>query len=190
MAVKTGTGNKGTHGGKTLNFGTGGLLSGKTLGADEVTFAKGIGEVLKKAPVPVGVHIFSTNSFKELAYTSIVISMVNNETLIYYTILLEASGRHDMTSDTYLDMIKDQQRPFVTTDAIDAEFHKIIQTELLNQNKEIKNTISMEGIVVPAGTELENEALVQQIAADAYNACSFEMSIITDTNSVDDIKLN
>ncbi len=176
---------------KQLNFGMGGgFMSKKTMGADEVAFAKALSKILTKANDGIGVHIFSRSSFEMLAYANIVITLRMDNIITYSNILLEGTGNCDMTVNTFMETINAQERPYVTTDAIDDELDKVVRGQLQANYPEVKEEdfISMQGIVIPAQVDIEDENLIHEVAVETYNSCLLELGLIS--GELKDIDLN
>lgn len=144
------------------------------------------------------VNVFDKEVFTNLAYSSVVVSYVDNLVVYYYIILLEETGRRPMTahsiSNEYNTALRNNNhRAFIYTadDAINSVLRDIIEEHLAADYPDAQDYINVDGIVVTYNhPDIEN--IIPVISSIAFNACYLEAmmqrNVITDLNLADAVK--
>lgn len=130
------------------------------------------------------ISILDKEVISNLAFSAIVISMPNGNTINYFTVLLEATGRLPMKANEIMAEITTASkipgaRPniFTTDDAIDPVLDDEIR-KALAQEYGVNSMQSVDGVVVPRSVA-DVAMYGQRIAAIAYNAINIEAAIAT-----------
>jgi len=174
----------------SLGFGTGNIMSmSNNMGSEYINkLASEIIEIYKQRPAGdrPKISILDRDVMGKLAYSSIVVSLLTDEHVSYYVILLEATGR---ASQSAQDIIAEtaatirttgvQQPIYTTDDAIDGELHSEIQKALRAEYGD-KPMVSMDGLVLP-GVHSDTSNIAIRLASIAYNACRADKALTDGT---------
>lgn len=114
-----------------------------------------------------------------LAYSCIVVSMLDNDIVSYFTCLLEATGRKTLTAEEVINeyeaSIKNPNlRTIIYTadDAFDSVLHQMIVSVLKQEYPNIKKFKPVDGLVLNAQADIAT--ISPMVAAIAHNACYLE----------------
>ena len=131
------------------------------------------------------VSILDKDVINNLAYSSLVVHMKNEQFVNYYIILLEGTGREPMTADAIIAEVNSAQRPggqqpfvYTTGDAIDSVLHEEVQAALIAEYGESTNLRPVDAVVVPH-TQHETAQIAVRLAAMGFNACRTDAAIAT-----------
>lgn len=140
------------------------------------------------------VILLDKNVTAGLEYSYIVVSRKSGETINYFVVVLEATGREPMTAEEiiaeYTSVIKNRhgaRNLFTTGDAINGELSRIIAGTLREHYKvgpnAVQEIISADGLIVPYAID-DTELVARTVAAIAYNALS-ALSVIQNPANAD-----
>lgn len=133
------------------------------------------------------VSILDKDVINNLAYSSLVVHMKNEQFANYFIILLEGTGREPMTADAIIAEVNStqqrssgQQQPYVYTtgDAIDSVLHDEVQAALMAEYGDDVKLRSVDAVVVPH-TQHETAQIAIRLAAIGFNACRTDAVIAT-----------
>lgn len=178
---------RGTNGEKVLTFSNSRLSLMQAGQGSEYT--DGIAKTLQaiydnsQRPVKPVIHVLDKDALK-LAYSTIIISLKleNKNTIPYFVILLEATGRKSMTAsdivneyNTFMKMPNAHHNIYTADDAIDDVLNDHIK-RVLTQQYGSGQLIAVDGVVLNANhTKFENFS--HMLATIAYNACYTETAL-------------
>lgn len=158
-----------------------------TLGSDYTAAAsKALVEQLKDRPESERprIHVFDKEKITHLGYSAIVASLVSGDDVLYYTIILGATGNKPLEAAKVIAEVNaanqipngaNKPRIFTLDDAIDGILNELIVTTLKKEFNG-KNPVSVEGLVIP-NTHNALEAIIPGVAAAAQNALIVEHDI-------------
>ena len=121
------------------------------------------------------------------AYSSVIVSINKANKVVYFTVLIEASGRKPMTATNIVEEINQAQRSpgqvrindiYVASDAIDNVLHKEIVKQLRGIYKGSFKFYSAESTVIPYYKTDFKEENIRPLASIAMNSCIVEMGRI------------
>lgn len=124
---------------------------------------------------------------QQLAYSSVIVSVLLNAKVNYFVILLEATGRGPVRASAMASEIYNAEKMpmqgnrgaikiFTADDGIDKVLHNEISQAILEQYGDAVGINPVDGIVIPARTQPSYD-FCHNIAAVAYNACFLEYTI-------------
>lgn len=136
------------------------------------------------------VSVLDKEIFQNLAYSTIVVSLQNDKSINYFTLLLEGTGEKPLTAEEItneIEMAAQQNRVpeiFTPDDAINNLLHEEIVRVLKKEYNMACKFIPVDGMVVP---NVEDTSLIANICSViAFNACWVDAGIadgsITDLN--------
>ena len=184
----TSTNKQGSQSSTYIGFGQNPIFTMAANNGSEYTnkMAKSIVDIYKGLPSGERpkVSILDKEMIPGLAYSSVVVSMSSGQTVDYYIIALEATGRapmsaSDIVAEVQSSLMTKGQIPFiyVPADAIDKVLHEKIRGTLVSEYGDGYSFISVDGLIVP-NTQHEDEQLFVRVAAIAFNACKSEKELI------------
>lgn len=185
----------------SLGFGTKTIFTMNANQGSEYTIsvAKAFVDAYNQLPAATRpkVSILDREVITELAYSSIVVSSKIKNNVLYYIVLLEATGRKPMkVSEIIAEVlsatkINTTPNVFTPDDAIDDVLHSVIKSvlrkEYPNGGDTINNIIltAVDGVVVPTHHG-DTAVMAARLASIAFNACTVDQAI----NSGELIDLN
>lgn len=173
--------------GGSLSFGSRDIFTMMANQGSEYTtgIAKAIMESYKNLPTTLRpkVSILDKEVINNLAYSAVVVSNETAQTVNYFVILLEATGRKPMKAQEIVAEVQNASkmqgiRPMIytTDDAIDSVLHTEIRSALAKEYGENKNAQSVDGLVVHTHHG-DLVVLATKLAAIAYNACAVDAAL-------------
>ena len=172
-----------------------------TEGASEVTkkVADSLEEIYKNIKTPFETKVLTLDKqvYTQLAYTTIVVSAKRENSVAYYMLLLEISGRKPLTSSQIVDELSVLAKTpgrlqgfgnvYVASDAIDDVLNNIVLGKLQQTFKGCEFS-NVDAMVIPYQLTDITPATFSNVAATAYNACAIELAkqaqIFNDINIV------
>lgn len=170
----------------SLTFGMGfsGLMSA-TQGSD---YTNGIAKLLvqiyegSNKKVKPKVHVFDKETFINLAYSSIVVTLLSDNIVNYFIILLEETGRKplaaaEIISEWEASIKMPGSTPLLYT--ADDAINEILHNEIVNALKQEYGNVefqTVDGIVLHKGHP-ELQMIGPMLATIAYNACYVESQL-------------
>lgn len=122
---------------------------------------------------------------KNIAYSSIIVALVKNNTATYFTIVLEGTGRKPLDAITFTNELNTISRnpmqvqryneTYVTSDVIDAVYHAEIRKTLAIALAPVNTKfVQADAIVIPYYNIELDQAYIRPIASAALNSCIVE----------------
>ena len=180
------TNSVGSSTGYSLEFGSGinGLMSANQ-GSD---YTLGVAKVLSNIyegsnrKVKPKVHILDKETFTNLAYSTVVVTLKQQDTVNYFIVLLEETGRKPLTASEVISEWETSMKvpgatPMIYTadDAINNILHSEIITALQSEYGKVEFQ-SVDGIVLHKGHPSLDQ-IGPMLATIAYNACYVEAQL-------------
>lgn len=143
--------------------------------------------------VSPSVHIFDKETFTKLAYSTIVVTLKVNNTVNYYTILLESTGRKPLTAHEIIEEWTQASKipggaPIIYTadEAINSLLHKEIIANLKLEYNSGEEFQAVDGLVLHKGHP-DIDQIAPMVATLAYNACYVEA--LMDSKNYQDLNI-
>ena len=173
---------QGTTSGLTFGSGIQGLMSANQ-GSE---YTNGIAKVLTgiyssiNKKVTPKVHVLDKETFTNLAYSAIIVTMQSNKMVNYYTILLEETGRKPLTAsevvsewETAIKIPGASPVIYTADEAINSILHKEIVNALKQEYGSGQEYKTVDGVVLHKG-HADINVIGPMLATIAFNACYIE----------------
>jgi hypothetical protein len=166
--------------------GSNGFLMQSNQGSEyTLTLAKAVLEVYKTLPSAnkPKISIFDKEKLTNLAFSALAISYEASNTVNYFIVLLEATGRAPMKASSIMDeLIQASKTPntkpliYTTDDAVDGVLHNEVIKALSAEYQGEREFKSVDGMIIP-NTVQQVESIANVVAAIAFNAVTVEAEI-------------
>ncbi len=147
------------------------LLGGNSPESDLMKLFETIGVALENVEgVNAEVNVYSKNTFTNLEYSALVVSVEESKKRVFFTLLIEATGTNHVTPESFLENVYQNRLAFVPTDAVNDRLFETIIEDMRTKSPDVE-FIPLDGIMPRSEVDIKDKDIGEALGSEAFNTC-------------------